>query len=113
MKLRSGDLRHYICIEAPVEGVPDMYGRRRVTWEEYARVYAKVADVSGREFYAAAAYQMEDVVTFTIRWLSDLRNDMRIVFESGIYEIIEINHLGYRRDFMSVKTRRIGAEADG
>lgn len=111
--MRSGDLRHYIHIERPVEGTPDAYGRRQVGWEEFAAVHAKIADVSGREFFAAAAYQMEDVVTFSIRYLGALRKDMRIVYGGQAYEIMEINHLGYRGDFMNVKARKVEAEAHG
>lgn len=111
--MRSGELRHYIHIEQPIEDGPDVYGRRQIRWDEYASVYAKVSDVSGREFYAAAAVQLENVVTFGIRYLSGLRNDMRIVFGGRAYEIMEINHLGYRGDFMNVKARIIEAEAHG
>lgn len=111
--MRSGELKHYIRIDQPVEDASDAYGRRRVRWEEYACVYAKVTDVSGREFFAAAAYQMEDTVTFGIRYLSGLRKDMRIVFKGETYEIKEVNHLGYRGDFMNLKTRRVEAKAHG
>lgn len=116
MKLKSGDLKHYIRIDAPVEGAPDRYGRRTVTWEEVAQLYAKVSDVSGREYFAAAAYQMENTVSFTIRYDSTVNSGMRVIFGGNAYDIKEVNHLGYRGDFMTLKCMKVIAEggaADG
>lgn len=116
MSYKSGDLKHYIAIKQRIEGEPDIYGRRSVRWEEFARLKAAVSDVSSREYYAAAAYQLENTVSFTIRYESLVKSGMRVVFRDQVYEIKEANHLGYRGDFMTLKCNRIEAEggaADG
>lgn len=106
--MNAGALKHPITIEAPIGETVDDYARRTVNYAPRYQVRASVADVSGREFYEAAAHQMEDIVTFTMRWLSGLTANMRILWGGDVYEIVQINHLGYRRDFLRVKARAVG-----
>ena len=80
------------------------------TWEDVVTVYAGKADVSGREFYIAQAYHAEDVVTFTIRWREDIAPTWRVVHHGTAYNILEINHLGYMRDFMRLKCKAVQGE---
>lgn len=101
----AGELRQSIVIEQPVEGAVDAHGRRTVTWTEYKSCMASVREVSGKEFYAAAAMQMEDVETFGVRYDSGITTAMRIRFEGGVYEIMQINRLGRMGDFMLIKAR--------
>ena len=75
-----------------------------------ATCMASMADVSGRDFYAAQAYQAQDIVTFGIRWRDDLCKEWRIVHRGSVYQIEQINHLGYRRDFIHVKARMTTGE---
>lgn len=122
MSYSASDLRHNIVIFARVDGGKDKRGARQIAYVPWVRTMASIKDVSGREFYEAAARQLENVVTFTVRWRDGLRNDMRIgfggAFEDGdtrymggtIYEIIQINHLGYRRDFVQLRARVVQAE---
>ena len=84
--------------------------RRRTTWQTVATCMASMADVSGRDFYAAQAYQAQDIVTFGIRWRDDLCREWRIVHRGSVYQIEQINHLGYRRDFIHVKARMTTGE---
>lgn len=103
--MKAGDLRHLILILKPKEGLPDTLGHPTVAWSEYSRIYAAVKDVSGREFYEAHSYHMEDVVTFTIRYDSTITAAMRVQWNGTLYEILQVNHLGYTGDFMNLKTR--------
>ena len=73
-------------------------------------VYADKSDVSGREFYAAQAYHAEDTVTFTIRWRDELKDTWRVKHGGVIYEINEINHLGYMQDFMRLKCKALAGQ---
>ena len=111
--MKAGDLRHPITLMAPTDTV-NAAGRPVKTWRDQVTVYASKADVSGREFYEAQAYHAEDTVTWTLRWRDDVTPEWRLRHgngeESQIYEIIEVNHLGYRYDFMRLKTRMIRGE---
>lgn len=105
--MKSGDLRQEITLMQPAETEVDIYGRTHTRWEVYAIVPAMVQDVSGREFYAAAAVQCEDIVTFSIRYDDGIHSGMRVRFRGQDYDIREVNHLGYRGDFMRIKGRMV------
>ena len=111
MSIKAGDLRHVVVLQMPVNRVNEK-GRRITGWEDVATVYAGKADVSGREFYVAQAYHAEDVVTFTLRYRSDVTAEWRLVHHGAAYNILEVNHLGYMRDYMRLKCRLVTGEAN-
>jgi len=106
--MKAGDLRHRILLQRP-ETIPDDKGNRKTLWITYATVYASMADVSGRDFFAAQSYQAQDIVTFGIRWRNDLNVSHRIatVRDGQDYRIEQINRLGYKGDFMHIKARLV------
>ena len=100
---KAGDLRHPVVLLEPVTTIgPD--NRRSVTWTEHP-VKAGKKDVSGREYFQAQAYHAEDTVTFTIRWRSDVKSTWRLRHGAVTYDISEVNHLGYMRDYIQLKCR--------
>ena len=107
--MKAGDLKHQIVIERP-ETTTDAKGNRRTAWVPVVTCWASMADVSGRDFYAAQAHQAQDVVTFGIRWLDSIDKECRIIHDGRVYHIEQINHLGYKRDFLHVKAREIRGE---
>lgn len=107
--MKAGDLRHPVSLQRPVRTVNEK-GRPVTVWEEIAAVHAAVSDVSGREFYAAHAVQAEDVVTFTIRWRDDVDASCRLVRQGAAYNILEVNHLGYMRDYIRLRCRLVTGE---
>ena len=106
MSIKAGDLRHVVTLQRPISRTNEK-GKRIPDWEDAATVKAGKADVSGREFYAAQAHHAEDVVTFTIRWRDDVKAEWRLVHGAEAYNILEVNHLGYMRDYMRLKCRRV------
>lgn len=105
-RIKPGDLRQKITLIRPVTAVRDK--KRVTTWAEAATdVPAKKTDVSGREFYQAHAVQAEDVVTFMIRWRDDIDTTWRVRHGTETYGILEVNHLGEWRDYMTLKTRAV------
>ena len=116
--MNVGRFKHLITIQRPDydRETVDSYGRRITPWVDVAQVHAQAADVSGREFYEAAAHQLQNTVTFTMRWVPGVTANMRIVFDGVAYDIDQVNHLGYRRDFLRIKahaTASEGAQRDG
>ena len=109
--MNVGEFRHPIVIQELQETGKDDNGNITRAWRDVASTLAAVHDVSGREFYAAAAYQMQDTVTFAMRWQPGIGTHMRIVFCDNPYKIMQINHLGYKRDFITVKARLWESEA--
>lgn len=110
MSIKAGDLRHVVTLQRPMTTVNDK-GRRLTGWQDAATVHAGKSDVSGREFYAAQAFHAEDIVTFTIRWRDDVQAKWRLVHRGTPYDILEVNHLGYMRDYMRLKCRVVEGES--
>lgn len=102
-----GDLRHRIRIEKPV-GTENENGVIVKGWQEVCGAWAAVKDVSGREFFQAAAQQMENVTTFTIRWRDGINTSMRVVFAAENYEITQIDHANYAGNYMQIRARKMG-----
>lgn len=107
--MKAGDLKHPISIERSTK-ITDDRGNRVTVWVSVWSGMASMQDVSGRDFYAAQAHQAQDVVTFGIRWQDGIDTAMRIIYAGQVYEIVQINHLGYKRDYMHIKARQNKAE---
>jgi SPP1 family predicted phage head-tail adaptor len=101
---KAGDLRHPVTLLEPVTGMAN--NKRTVTWTEHPAKAGK-RDVSAREFFQAQAYGAENTVTFTLRWRSDVKSTWRIRHGSITYDIMEVNHLGYMRDYIQLKCREM------
>ena len=106
MSIKSGDLRHPVKLLKPVTTIGE-HNRRSTQYVEQTTVYAAKSDVSGREFYQAHAVNAEDIVTFTIRWRDDIDTTWRVQHGADTFNILEVNHLGYMRDYIRLKCRNI------
>ena len=105
-RIKAGDLRQMVTLIRP-DTTEGEHRRRATEWTEVATVPAAIADVSGREFYAAHAVNAEDIVTITIRWREDVDATWRVRHRGIIYGILEPNHLGYMQDYMRLKCRAV------
>ena len=104
--IKAGDLRKRIRLMAPTED-RDTDRRRGVVYSQAAEVPADVKDVSGKEFYTAHAVHAEDVVTYTIRYRTDITTAWRVEYRGEMYDILEVNHLGYMGDYLRLKCRAV------
>lgn len=111
MNIQPGQLNKRITIQYVTGTSINANGVETETWGDYCHPWAAVSDVSGREYFAAAAAQMENVTKFIIRWYADITTAMRIVFEGRIYSIDAIDHAGYKGDYMVLRARLTGQEA--
>lgn len=105
-RIKAGDLRHPVKLLKPVTTLGE-HNRRTTAYVEQAAVYAAKSDVSGREFYQAHAVNAEDIVTFTIRWTEGIDTTWRIQHGTNVYNVLEVNHLGYMLDYMRLKCRMV------
>lgn len=107
--MKAGDLKHKITIQRPTYST-DSRGNRRATWAPVSTCMAQITDVSGRDFFAAQAHQAQDIVTFGLRWLDGIDTECQVLHDGRVYHIEQINHLGYKRDYMHIKAREIRGE---
>lgn len=108
MSMKAGDLRCPIRLMKPTSSV-NAKGRKETAWEELPTIFAAKADVSGREFWQAQAYNAEDIVTYTIRYRTDVDVTWRIKDHGKILNILEVNHMGYMQDYIRLKCREVRA----
>ena len=106
MAIKAGDLRHPVDLMKPVT-TQDEHRRRSTTYTKVATVYAAKSGVSGREFFQAHAVNAEDIVTFTIRWRDDIDTTWQVKKGNTTWNILEVNHLGYMRDYLRLKCRSV------
>jgi len=111
MMIQPGELNKRIEVQAVASITENENGVETPTWETYCRPWAAVRDVSGREYFAAAAVQMENVTNFITRYYADITTAMRIIFDGRVYSIYAIDHAGYRGDYMVLRARLTGQEA--
>ena len=71
-------------------------GAMAPSWATLATVWARVTEQHGREFLAADQTVAEQRAVFRIRHRSDVTEEMRISYNSRIYEIQSIAELGRR-----------------
>lgn len=100
----SGDLRERVEILAPLE-VQTASGYVEKTTVHMCFMSAKITSVSGKDFYAALAAGAQEVLTVTVRWNPAITTAHAVSWNGNIYEILEINYLGVKRDYMTLKCK--------
>ena len=104
MAFCSGDLREHCTIYKAQDTREGGFVRRRFV--PYAEnIACMVQSVANKDFNTAYASGMSDVITITIRWTDGISTADRIEWEGTFYDILAINLLGARRDFMQIKAR--------
>lgn len=106
--MEIGDLRHRITFQKLVTTVNDS-GFEDNVWEDYKTIWAALSNLHGREYYAAAAVQVENTVKFTIRYLPDIDTAMRISFRDKSYDIKAIDNIRYQNRFIEIKAQEVKA----
>lgn len=76
--MRAGRLSRHVALEERVETSNDM-GEVTWTWTEVCRMWAEIAPLAGREFFAAQQVQSEATHNITIRWRAGVTAKMRII----------------------------------
>ncbi|WP_164906074.1 phage head closure protein [Gudongella oleilytica] len=87
--MKIGRLRQRIVIEESIAG-RDSFGAETSGWIQFAKVWADVAPVSGREFLAFKQINAEISTKVTIRYLAGVTTEMRVLFKDRIFEINSI-----------------------
>ena len=72
-------------------------------WADYTTVWASARNLSGREYFAAAAVQQEKTVEFEIRFRADIDATMRITFRGQSYDIKFPDNIDYSDKFLKIK----------
>jgi SPP1 family predicted phage head-tail adaptor len=101
-----GDLRHRITLQKRID-TTDADGFTTQQWQDVATVWAAVENLHGREYWEAAAVQAENTVKFTIRYRADVDTSMRIKFRDKYYNIVAIDNIKYRNEYIEIKAQEV------
>ena len=99
----SGDLREHIDL-LKKENQTDSEGFKKPVWTViHDQVACQVSGVSGKDFYQAYAAGAQNLMTFVTRFIADVNTSWRGSYLDDVYEILQVNPLQEKRDFMQLK----------
>ncbi len=101
MIVSSGRLDQRITIQQKTV-VRGALGGHDETWSTLATVWAETTDLTGHEIFNAKAMGSAATQLITIRYRTDVRADMRVIFSDGSMARIEWIRRVTRREFMEL-----------
>lgn len=104
--MKSEELKHRITIQV-LETLTNENGFEIETWVDFRDLWAAVTNLYGREYFAAAAVQAEKTVKFTIRFINEIDESMRIKFREKQYNITSIDNIKYANKFIEIKAMEV------
>lgn len=93
MSLIVGQLDRQIIVQQ-VTLTANSYGEPVESWANYATVWARVNQLGSTERFRSDAVLKARVSRFLIRYLEGLTHEMRISYDSQVWQIIGINVIG-------------------
>lgn len=105
--MRAGTLDRRIVIEknTPIRSAS---GAEKESWATFATVWAGARHVAGGETFRGIGIVASAEIAFTVRWRTDITEEMRIQFDGDDYDIHRISEIG-RREGLVIQASRRGA----
>ncbi|MFT9848514.1 phage head closure protein [Aneurinibacillus sp. REN35] len=91
--MNPGKLNKRITLQR-FEKTKDSEGIVTEAWNDVATVWASAEPLRGREYFAAAAVNQENIVRFRIRYRPGVTSEMRVVYGGRLFDIksvIDVN----------------------
>ncbi|NFE94361.1 phage head closure protein [Clostridium botulinum] len=104
--MNTGDLKHRVTFQRFTTVVNDN-GFEIEGWQDYKTVWASVSNLYGREYFEVTAIQAEKTVKFTIRFIKEIDESMRIKFREKQYNITSIDNIKYANKFIEIKAMEV------
>jgi len=104
--LGIGEMKHRIIFKKIIVTVNEN-GFEVEEWQDFKAVWSKVSNLSGREYYQAAAVQAEKTLIFLIRYIDGIDTSMRIQFNNRQYNIIFIDNMKYSKTYIELKAMEV------
>jgi len=87
--MQAGELRHRVTIQSKVV-TQNTYGEEELAWSDVATGWAAVEPLAGREYLEAKQVQADVTTRIRMRYRGSIRPEMRAVWGSHIYDILEV-----------------------
>jgi SPP1 family predicted phage head-tail adaptor len=107
--MQAGALRERITVQRK-SVTRDAFGGETITWTDVATVWAEAQPIGGREYTALRQAQSEITIRFRLRYLAGVTPAMRVSWNGGQYDIVEVIDVGARNRELELLCR---GEADG
>lgn len=108
--MKAGDLREVVTV-LQREVTRDAMGGEITTWVEFAREYASVVDLNGREYFAAQQAQAEITTQVRMRYVAGVSALMRVEREGGdVLEVVSVVDVNGRQVELKLLCRRFVKE---
>ncbi len=85
----------------------DAWGAPVETWSDVAIVWAAVEPLSGREFFAAAQVQAEQMQRITIRYRTGVTTAMRVAWAGRLFDITAVIDWRERHEALQLMCREL------
>lgn len=104
--MKTEELRYQITIQKYNVSTNENEFEEEI-WQDCITCKAKIENLHGREYFEAAVVQAENTVKFTIRFLKDIDETMRIKFRDKNYYINSIDNIKYGNRYMEIKAMEV------
>jgi len=88
--MRAGELRELIMIERRGPSAPDALGEAMPAWEMFARAWARIEPVRGREFQMPGQEAAERRIVLRTRAIEGVTSAMRVRMRGRILDIVSV-----------------------
>lgn len=92
--------------------VADDIGNHKNTWADYYCCHATVGGEGGKEKDTAGLTVEDTDISFTVRYCrraADITADrFRILFNGGVYNIVSVDHMNYKKKALKFRCRKEG-----
>lgn len=100
--MNIGEFRHRIRL-LKLEFIQNDIGVYIEEWVEVANLWARVSNLYGKEYFAAASIQLEKMLIFTTRYKEGLDENMGIRFQGNTYDIKFVDNIKYKNKYLEIK----------
>lgn len=104
-KKNTGLLRHRITFLKPPGEI--VGGWPTQEWSEHVTVWAGIETQKGRRVFDAAAVQMQDLKKISIRYRSDVNDNMRIRHNDQDYDIFSMTNDDEENQWYTILVREV------
>ncbi|WP_226578884.1 phage head closure protein [Acuticoccus sediminis] len=94
--MRAGKLDRRVTLERLTDGGTDAFNVAIEEWAEVATVWAQARPNRGAERFTAAEVNGSAVMSFQIRYRSDVTVKDRLVYEGRVWNIVDVREVGRR-----------------
>jgi SPP1 family predicted phage head-tail adaptor len=88
--MRAGELRELIVIERRGASAPDALGETTPTWQTFARAWARIEPVRGREFQTPGQETAERRIVLRTRAIDGVTSAMRVRMRGRVLDIVSV-----------------------